>query len=202
MATLAESTTVEALSYPTQNDKRFDEAGAPWNGGIDHRQLHTLARGWIRQILRSLKLTSAFSSEVGTGSREENALIQRVRRAFRRGEIGTRGRAFSSEVGTGSRQENALIQRVRRVFPIRNIGTRCRAFSSEVGTASRQENRHFQTVRRACPIGNTHCLKEKAVAVLQRQSSTPDQCEWAERFLCGMTSADASSFSEHRQSQS
>jgi hypothetical protein len=36
----------------------------------------------------------AFSSEVGTGSREENALRQ----------------AFSSEVGTGSREENALRQ--------------------------------------------------------------------------------------------
>jgi hypothetical protein len=34
----------------------------------------------------------AFSSEVGTGSREENA---------------SKAEAFSSEVGTGSREENA-----------------------------------------------------------------------------------------------
>ena len=71
----------------------------------------------------------AFSSEVGTGSREENAMKQR---AFS-SEVGTgsreenamKQRAFSSEVGTGSREENAMKQR---------------AFSSEVGTGSREEN--------------------------------------------------------------
>jgi hypothetical protein len=45
-------------------------------------------------------------------------------------------------------------------------------------------------------------LKEEAVEVLQSQSSTLDHCEWAERFLCGMTSADATGFLEHRRSQS
>jgi len=45
-------------------------------------------------------------------------------------------------------------------------------------------------------------LKEEATEVLRVQSSTLDQCEWAERYLCGMTRVDASSFSEHRPSQS
>jgi protein ImuB len=54
----------------------------------------------------------AFSSEVGTGSREENA-SEAIK-------------AFSSEVGTGSREENA--------------SKAIKAFSSEVGTGSREEN--------------------------------------------------------------
>ena len=45
-------------------------------------------------------------------------------------------------------------------------------------------------------------LKEEAIKVLQVQSSTLDQCEWAERCLCGMIRVDASSFSQHRPSQS
>jgi hypothetical protein len=40
-------------------------------------------------------ISRAFSSEVDTGSREENAIQQR-------------SRAFSSEVDTGSREENAI----------------------------------------------------------------------------------------------
>jgi hypothetical protein len=51
----------------------------------------------------------AFSSEVDTGSREENAIKQR-------------SRAFSSEVDTGSREENAIKQRSRDVFRCHGIG--------------------------------------------------------------------------------
>jgi len=45
----------------------------------------------------------AFSSEVGTGPREENASKQKAR-------------AFSSEVGTGSREENASKQKAEARF--------------------------------------------------------------------------------------
>jgi hypothetical protein len=54
----------------------------------------------------------AFSSEVGTGSREENAT--RIKRG-----------AFSSEVGTGSREENAKKEResiFKRSMPLRRRG--------------------------------------------------------------------------------
>jgi superfamily I DNA and/or RNA helicase len=45
----------------------------------------------------------AFSSEVDTGSREENASKQKMR-------------AFSSEVDTGSREENASDQKISARF--------------------------------------------------------------------------------------
>jgi hypothetical protein len=84
---------------------------------------------------RDAGVSKAFSSEVGTASRQENAT---TRKPF----------AFSSEVGTASRQENAT---TRKPFAFSSeVGTASRqdnattrkpfAFSSEVGTASRQEN--------------------------------------------------------------
>jgi hypothetical protein len=41
-----------------------------------------------------------------------------------------------------------------------------------------------------------------AIAILQTSSSSPDQCEWAERVLCGMVHGDAAAFMDRRQSQS
>jgi hypothetical protein len=63
----------------------------------------------------------ASSSEVDTGSREENASKQKMR-------------AFSSEVDTGSCEENASKQKIG-------------AFSSEVDTGSREENASKQKIR-------------------------------------------------------
>jgi hypothetical protein len=45
---------------------------------------------------------------VGTGSREENALFNKIDASFRSNRIGKRFAAFSSEVGTGSHEEDAL----------------------------------------------------------------------------------------------
>ena len=57
-------------------------------------------------------------------------------------------------------------------------------------------------IRQLCRSLKATSLKEEAIEVLRVQSSTLDQCEWAERCLCGMTCVDASSFLEHRRSQS
>jgi len=43
---------------------------------------------------------------------------------------------------------------------------------------------------------------EAAIAILQNSSSSPDQCEWAERVLCGMVHGDAAAFMDRHQSQS
>ena len=42
----------------------------------------------------------------------------------------------------------------------------------------------------------------QAIAVLEAESSTLDQLEWAERTLCGMIHCDPPSFLEHRAGQS
>ena len=58
------------------------------------------------------------------------------------------------------------------------------------------------STRRLHPLVKGIDAKDAAIAILQAPFSTPDQCEWAERFLCGMTGSDASTFMEDRRSQS
>ena len=44
--------------------------------------------------------------------------------------------------------------------------------------------------------------KEEAVRMLSRSPADADMCEWAERHLCGMASADMTAFIEHHAAQS
>jgi hypothetical protein len=44
--------------------------------------------------------------------------------------------------------------------------------------------------------------KEEAIRVLSRSTTEADRCEWAERHLCGMASADMAAFMEHQAAQS
>ena len=79
--------------------------------------------------------------------------------------------------------------------------------SSERDRREGQASSSFhQTVRQrlTCRLRSFHSIDttEAAVAILRSPSSGPDQCEWAERFLCGMIQGDAATFMEHRQSQS
>jgi hypothetical protein len=67
---------------------------------------------------------SAFSSEVDTGSREENALFERLDASFRSKWIEKRYGVFSSEVDAGSREENALFERLDASFRSDWIGKR------------------------------------------------------------------------------
>lgn len=43
---------------------------------------------------------------------------------------------------------------------------------------------------------------EDAIAVLRNGSASPDMCDWAERYLCGMEDADAQRYCERQRSQS
>ena len=44
--------------------------------------------------------------------------------------------------------------------------------------------------------------KEEAIRMLSRSTSEADMCEWAERHLCGMASADMAAFMENHAAQS
>ena len=44
--------------------------------------------------------------------------------------------------------------------------------------------------------------KEEAIRMLGRSTTDADMCEWAERHLCGMVSADLTAFIEHHPAQS
>ena len=43
---------------------------------------------------------------------------------------------------------------------------------------------------------------ENAIEVLRDGSASPDMCDWAERYLCGMEDADAGRYCERRRWQS
>lgn len=43
---------------------------------------------------------------------------------------------------------------------------------------------------------------EEAIETLRNASASPDMCDWAERYLCGMKDADASRYCEGRRWQS
>ncbi len=43
---------------------------------------------------------------------------------------------------------------------------------------------------------------EDAIEVLRDGSASPDMCDWAERYLCGMEDADARRYCESRRWQS
>jgi hypothetical protein len=43
---------------------------------------------------------------------------------------------------------------------------------------------------------------EEAIETLRDASASPDMCDWAERYLCGMKDADASRYCESRRWQS
>jgi hypothetical protein len=45
-------------------------------------------------------------------------------------------------------------------------------------------------------------MKEEAIAILCDFASTVDLRDWAERYLCGMTSSDAATYLERRPCQS
>ena len=68
-------------------------------------------------------------------------------------------------------------------------------------TSAPLQNLAKSLTRRLHPLKGIDA-KDAAIAILQAPFSTPDQCEWAERFLCGMTGSDTSTFMEDRRSQS
>ena len=43
---------------------------------------------------------------------------------------------------------------------------------------------------------------EEAIEILRDASASPDMCDWAERYLCGMKDADANGYCEGRRWQS
>jgi hypothetical protein len=46
------------------------------------------------------------------------------------------------------------------------------------------------------PKANTS--RDEAIAILRDGASSPDLREWAERFLCGMTTANAATYLDRR----
>ena len=44
-------------------------------------------------------------------------------------------------------------------------------------------------------------LRELATCALKSQSANADLCDWAERYLCGLTDATPDKFMEHRRVQ-
>ena len=44
-------------------------------------------------------------------------------------------------------------------------------------------------------------LRELAACALKSRSANADLCDWAERYLCGLTDASPEKFMEHRRAQ-
>jgi hypothetical protein len=49
------------------------------------------------------------------------------------------------------------------------------------------------------PQFNSEDRRDEAIAILRNPSASPDMCDWAERYLCGMESADRKGYCEGRR---
>jgi hypothetical protein len=68
--------------------------------------------------------------------------------------------------------------------------------------------RYYKLVSARCrewlgrAVSDRKDIEQKPISILQSETAHEDEREWAERCLCGMTSADEGSFMSNRLAQS